>query len=68
LSVAIAFGWSCEAGPPTRAKPVKLTVTSTTDLPFSKKYSSMGLEKSRAPVYAGITRAPMASSSIMKDT
>merc|ERR1719261_401330 len=68
LSVEMAFGWSCDAGPPTSAKPVKLTVTSTRDLPFSKKYSLMGLEKSRAPVYAGMTRAPIDSSSMRKDT
>ena len=33
LSVATAFGWSCDAGPPTRAKPVRLITASTRGLP-----------------------------------
>jgi magnesium chelatase subunit H len=32
-SVAIALGWSCEAGPPTSAKPVRLISTSMATLP-----------------------------------
>mmetsp|Transcript_6199 Transcript_6199/g.18481 ORF Transcript_6199/g.18481 Transcript_6199/m.18481 type:complete len:247 (-) Transcript_6199:732-1472(-) len=37
LSVAMALGWSCVAGPPTSAKPVRLIVVSTTERPLRKK-------------------------------
>merc|ERR1740117_1646771 len=53
-SVAMALGWSCVAGPPTSAKPVRLIITSMAALPAAlKKYESTQSEKSSEPVYVG---------------
>merc|ERR1719498_697813 len=49
FNVSTAFGWSCEAGPPTNANPVKLMTESTATPPWRKKYSLTGPLKSSPP-------------------
>ena len=47
-SVSTALSWSCDAGPPTSAKPVRLMTESGTTAPLVKNIST-GTEKSSPP-------------------